>query len=228
MKHLDERVSDLVDDRLDHEERDRALAHVAQCQHCREAVDTERYAKGVLFSLPDAELPAALLGKLYALAEPAGPLPPEQAPPGPPAQVAPWGPAPAARPEAAHHGGGSGAGHAPTRSRFIDQHRRGVRVVAGGMVSTGALLVLLASLGAPSNAERDQTPAAVVPPLEQFTIEHARATGGLPFAEPASIIAPVLSSSDNGAGASSGAGSAGLGQSGVLDGLGVAGSKASE
>jgi hypothetical protein len=97
------------------------------------------------------------------------------------------------------------------RDKFVDRHRRGVRVAASGMVSTGALLVLLASLGAPANTGRDQTPATVVPPVEEFTLEHARSTGGLPFAEPASIIVPALRSIDDGRGSAPGFGTPGAG-----------------
>jgi hypothetical protein len=35
--------------------------------------------------------------------------------------------------------------------------------------------------------------------MEQFTVEHARSTGGLPFAEPASILVPALHQSSDGA-----------------------------
>jgi anti-sigma factor RsiW len=75
MKHLDDRVSDLIDDRLEHDERDRLLAHLAVCEQCREAADMERYAKGALTSLADIGVPPTLTGKLLALAEQGGPLP---------------------------------------------------------------------------------------------------------------------------------------------------------
>lgn len=220
MRHLDDRVSDLIDDRLDHHERDRALAHLAVCRYCREAVDMERYAKGALTSLPDIEVPPALMNKLMALAEPGGPLPPENSSAGRTADVAPWGSAPGSYLAAT-------ATAQQTRPSFVDRHRRAVRVAAGGMVSTGAMLVMLASLGAPSGLGRDETPETVVPPLTEFTVEHARSTGGLPFAEPASIMVPALSSW---AGDTSdtvptpNAGSTGFGQGTVADRFGFANS----
>ena len=61
MKHLDERISDLVDDRLEHDERDRALVHLTVCEHCREAVELERDARNALRSLPDIAPPAKLV-----------------------------------------------------------------------------------------------------------------------------------------------------------------------
>jgi hypothetical protein len=109
--------------------------------------------------------------------------------------------------EAAHH----------ARAKFIDRHRKGVRFAASGMVSTGAVLVMLASLGAPSNSGREQTPATVVPPMEEFTAEYARSTGGLPFAEPASILVPALSW-DDGSSVTSGLDSAGSGLNTAGDG----------
>lgn len=184
MKHLDEHVSDLVDDRLDHDERDRALAHMASCAQCRESVEHERFAKSVLGAASDVEVPDALTDKLLALAEPAGPLPPDDVDTAG-VDVAAWG-EPAVGPHTRM------ASHRHHRGSFIDRHRRGVRVAAGGMVGTGAVLMLLATLGAPSTG-RDQAPTAVVPPLEQFTVEHARSTGGLPFSEPASFLVPSLS-----------------------------------
>ena len=50
VNHLGARVSALVDGQLGHSERDRALAHVAHCATCREAVDAERTVKALLAS----------------------------------------------------------------------------------------------------------------------------------------------------------------------------------
>ncbi|WP_129667170.1 anti-sigma factor family protein [Phytoactinopolyspora endophytica] len=206
MKHLDDRVSDLVDDRLDHDERDRFYAHLAGCEQCREAVEMERYAKGALTSLSDVEVPQTLTDKLMRLAEPAGPLPTEHAYAAHAASVASWGPSRVAGTGgAAHTGTSMTADHEYLRPKFIDRHRRGVRMVAGGMVSTGALLVMLASLGAPVNSGRGEAPSAVVPPMDEFTVEYARSTGSISFAEPASILAPALNGWEDGAATSSGA-----------------------
>lgn len=204
MRHLDDRISDLVDDRLDHDERDRALAHLAGCAHCREAVDTERYTKRALMSLPGVDVPSALTDKLLGLAEPAGPLPAEDLEPDESAEVVPW------PREPAQHAG---------RARFVDRHRRGARFAAGSMISTGAVLVMLASLGAPANTTDEPEPAAVVPPMERFTAEHARSTGWLPFAEPASMLAPTLGATDDDSAATSG----GPGMAGAGSGAGLAG-----
>lgn len=176
MKHLDERISDLVDDRLEHDERDRALVHLTVCAHCREAVELERHAKNALRSLPGVEPSEQLVQKLLRLAEPGEPLPPP--PDAHQAPVAAW------RPRDTRPPGGPGRGTDRSRPRV-----RAVRAVALGMCTSGAMLVLLASLGGPSDSpSTPDAPVSVVPPLERFTVEHARSTGGLPFAEPASLL----------------------------------------
>ncbi|WP_298331602.1 zf-HC2 domain-containing protein [Haloactinopolyspora sp.] len=175
MKHLDERVSDLVDDRLDHDERDRALVHLTECAQCRNAVEDERHAKNALRSLPDVAPSATLVQNLLALAEPGDPLPPE-APGSAPAPVADWR---------------TRESHPPSRpgGRRLPRRVRTMRVAAVGMCTSGAMLILLAALGSPSTtSDPSPTPAGIVPPVEEFTLEHARSTGALPFVEPASLL----------------------------------------
>ncbi|SEF17786.1 anti-sigma factor family protein [Jiangella alba] len=191
MKHLDERISDLVDDRLEHHERDRALVHLTVCEQCREAVELERDARNALRSLPAMAPSDKLVASLLALAEPGEPLPPA----GPasatqPAPVAAWRPRDSRPPS-----GPSGSRPSGRASRRV----RAVRVVALGMCTTGAMLILLASLGGTGNPPGSpDTPVSVVPPLEQFTVEHARSTGGLPFVEPASLLVTTDSSTGDG------------------------------
>ncbi|PZF79855.1 anti-sigma factor family protein [Jiangella anatolica] len=190
MRHLDERISDLVDDRLEHDERDRALVHLTVCAHCREAVDLERDARNALRSLPDVAPSEKLLSSLLALAEPGEPLPPAPPSSATPAPVAGWRPRDSRPPS-----GPSGARPGARSARRV----RAVRVVALGMCTTGAMLILLASLGSTGNSPgTPDTPVSVVPPLEQFTVEHARSTGGLPFVEPASLLVTTDSSTGDG------------------------------
>ncbi len=192
MRHLDERISDLVDDRLEHDERDRALVHLTVCEHCREAVDVERDARNALRSLPDVAPSDKLVASLLALAEPGEPLPP--VPSGSaatPAPVAGWRPRDSRPPS-----GPSGSRPSGRSGRRV----RAVRVVALGMCTTGAMLILLASLGGTgaNSPGTPDTPVSVVPPLEEFTVEHARSTGGLPFAEPASLLVTTDRSTGDG------------------------------
>lgn len=80
--HLGERVTALVDGELSHDARDRALAHLASCPHCRAAVDAERLTKGRVAALdasgmapgPSPELMARLRAVGHA---PEPPEPPQ-------------------------------------------------------------------------------------------------------------------------------------------------------
>lgn len=187
MKHLDERISDLVDDRLDHDERDRALAHLTSCDHCRQQVELERYAKAALRSLPEVAPSDKLVASLLALAEPGGPLPPDR--PSFPVSAAPvagW------RTRTDRPAGIPGTTRPERSSRVSRRPARVVRYAAAGALSAGAIAVLLASLGGPtSSIQPPPATVSVVPPVDQFTVEHARSTGNLPFAEPASLLVPA-------------------------------------
>ena len=66
MRHLGDRISALVDGELDHDARDRALAHLATCTRCREAAAEERWLKSRLHRLPASEPSADLLATLFA------------------------------------------------------------------------------------------------------------------------------------------------------------------
>ncbi|WP_218566181.1 zf-HC2 domain-containing protein [Vallicoccus soli] len=87
--HLGPRVSALVDGELGHDDRDRCLAHAAECPPCLAALDAERRAKAAVARLgagaedrdgAAAGLPPGLAARLLAIADP-----PPAAPPGPPA-----------------------------------------------------------------------------------------------------------------------------------------------
>lgn len=63
--HPDAQITALVDGELEHAARDRVLAHLAHCPHCRAEADRQRGLKGRLRDLggptPDGELTARLL-----------------------------------------------------------------------------------------------------------------------------------------------------------------------
>lgn len=177
MKHLGDRVTALVDDQLDHDDRDLALAHLARCPACQAAVETERSTSATLRALPAVEPSGELVQKLLALAEPGGPLPPERRPfPGPAAPVASW------RPTAGRPGSIAGS-RRPEGTTAL--RRGGVRVAVAGAFSVGVLTLSLASLGG-----ADPT-TPVTPPTQQFTVEHAKSTGSLPFFDPAAVVIPA-------------------------------------
>jgi anti-sigma factor RsiW len=79
VSHLGDRVAALVDGELDHESRDRALAHIATCDSCRAEVDAERRLKARIRALSEPELTADLNLRLLSL--PRSPLG-EALPPG--------------------------------------------------------------------------------------------------------------------------------------------------
>lgn len=178
MRHLGDRVTALVDDQLDHDARDLALAHLARCAACQAEIDAERRIAATLRDLADVPPSAELVDKLLALAAPGGPLPPERRPfPGAKAPVAEWRPtgAPPARP--------AGSRRPPGTSSL--RRRGGVRLALAGSLSVGALTVALASLG---GADVDPP---VAPPTQQFTFEHTRSSGSLPFYDPSAVVVPA-------------------------------------
>jgi hypothetical protein len=188
MKHLGERRSALVDDQLGHDERDHALAHVAGCDECRIEVDRERQTKAALRRLPDVEPSADFVRTLLALADPGGPLPPERRPfPGSGPPRAGWR-ARDGRPGDGRPGDVAGS-RRPQIASQLSRRRGRIQLAAVGVLSAGALTMVLATLGAP--AASGPTPATIVPPMEQFTVEHARSTGSLPFVEPAAVLVPA-------------------------------------
>jgi len=74
--HLGERVSDLVDGQLPPEAAERAFAHLASCQGCRDQVEAERLMKARLAALALPTPREDLVQKLLAMGGPAGPVPP--------------------------------------------------------------------------------------------------------------------------------------------------------
>jgi anti-sigma factor RsiW len=185
VRHLGLRVSALVDDQLSHDERDRALAHVAHCEQCRVEVEQERGTKAALRQLPADEPPAELVRALLAMAETGGPLPPPRRPfPGPATPAVGW------RRLDGRPGDRPVRGPATRRPDVAPRQQRArLQVAAAGTLSAGALLLVLATLGAP--AATSSSPASVVPPMQTFRVEHAKSTGALPFVEPASILVPA-------------------------------------
>jgi hypothetical protein len=185
VKHLGIRVSALADDQLSHDERDRALAHVARCEQCRFELEQERETKAALRGLPLVEPPTQLVTALLAMAETGGPLPPRRRPfPGPTTPPVGWRPH-ASRPRTARPLGAEAARRPDVAPRVT---RSRLQLAAAGALSASALTVLLATLGATTTGP---APATVVPPMKTFTVEHAKSTGGLPFVEPASILVPA-------------------------------------
>lgn len=170
MTHLGDRVAALVDDQLAPGDRERLLAHVAGCPQCRREVEAARLLKQRLATLQAPRPSARLTRQLVAMSEPGEPMPAERpaaswARRSRPAPTA-WGPGPVA-----------GAASAPSASRRATRLRR----AATAAVSVGA-----ATLGVAFAVGDEGGSGArpVVPPVEQFVVEHAATSGDVPLTEP--------------------------------------------
>jgi hypothetical protein len=80
--HLGGRLGALVDGELAHDDRDRALAHLAGCVQCRTLVEAERALKSRLEAMPMPEPSARLMAALFQ-------IPQSEQPPQPPASPPP-------------------------------------------------------------------------------------------------------------------------------------------
>ncbi|WP_322749149.1 MULTISPECIES: hypothetical protein [unclassified Frankia] len=69
--HLGKQIAPLVDGQLDHDGRDRALAHVACCSSCQWEVAELRHLKARLAGLGDPTLPGGVADRLLRMAAPA-------------------------------------------------------------------------------------------------------------------------------------------------------------
>lgn len=170
MNHLGVRVSALVDGQLRSAERDRALAHVAHCATCREAVDAERNIKALLAGSSRPTPSDGLLANLHGLAEPGGPVSPRprSMPLGP---VVPTLPPPGRGPF-----GSRRDSRRPSRGRRVQR----VRYAAAGAVSVAGLV-----LGTAFAAGGSAGSVPVVPPAAELSVEHAATTSGFPLGDPA-------------------------------------------
>ncbi len=65
--HLGPRLAALVDGELSHDDRDRALAHIAGCASCRSLVESERALKGQLSAMAMPEPSARLMAALFQI-----------------------------------------------------------------------------------------------------------------------------------------------------------------
>ncbi|TYB46681.1 anti-sigma factor family protein [Actinomadura chibensis] len=192
MSCLGERLTALVDGELGHEERDRALAHLACCDRCREEVASLRRLKGRLRGLSETpatdgadDLPSPdFLLRLRSLpasgaSGPSGGVPSEQAPTVPAAarhsarplrsSTRPARPPSGGRPRDNRPGGHAAALRVHPRRRYL---------VMGAAT-------LFIGLGAASYAAGGgQDAPAVTPAFDRFAVEHALTSGDAPMTDP--------------------------------------------
>lgn len=174
MTHLGARISALVDGELDHESRDRALAHVAHCSECRNLLDAERSVKDLLGAADGPAPPDQVLAALHGLALPGGPLPPRARtmPQGP---VVPVLPPPGRRTRRVERASRGPSTYASTR-----HGTRRVRLAAAGTLSVAGLLLVTAF--AAGGQSRPSAP--VVPPSAELSVEHTATTAGITVGDP--------------------------------------------
>lgn len=168
MSHLGDRLIALIDGELDHDARDRALAHLAGCRQCREEAEAQRQLKSMVAGLDGPEPSTDLVHRLRALAEPGGPVPP--APPSWPT------------------GSGGGSVRAATfdsgRSSRAGFYRFGGR---GASLAVAGVFCLATVAATTAFVVGDQGTGAVkvTPPVDRYTVEHAVTVPQVPLTDPA-------------------------------------------
>ena len=181
---LGDRVADLADGRMAPAEAEKAFAHVAVCDRCRVALDTQRAATAALREdVPG--MPEGLMGRLLAIpfAE-SEPDPVEAAAASIPAQAV----AGSTRPSGA-------AGVRPAvpaaSARPSASRRRRTRAAVGSAVGAVAVAVAFTVTGAPA-AVSSPAPApapSIAPVVDALTAEHSASTRRMPFAGPQVVTA---------------------------------------
>ncbi|GMA86012.1 hypothetical protein GCM10025868_12620 [Angustibacter aerolatus] len=140
---LGERVAALADGSMNPDAATRAVAHVAHCARCREALELERLTIERLRALPDPQPSGDLMASLLSLGGPGGPVPVRHGRvPGTPRQpttsVAPPGGYPQGWPGPSAPGGS----RRPGARRGVG--RRAFVTAAAGALGAGAVVVGLA------------------------------------------------------------------------------------
>ncbi len=185
MTHLGERVAALVDGELDHDARDRAVAHLVRCQECRSAVDEQRRLKSRIRELSVTEPSAALLSTLFEIGLPPAAYPAESAGhrqrlESVAAMSLPFRSHLDPRLSAVDLLADRSIAH---DRRTTDRRRRAGLVMAGAGSVSAAVLGLSYALG--GGASQGPSPEPVAPPVGQFSAEFAGSNDGLPFSDPA-------------------------------------------
>lgn len=173
MTHLGERLTALVDGELGHDERDKALVHLAACDECRAEADALRALKRRLRAMGDVFPAESLLKRLRTMGEPGDPLPPKvRRLPGqsrtPAGRTRPRDTRPAA-----------------DRSRRARRAAATRRLPRGRYLVAGAAALAVFGIGSAAFAAgSDPRAPRVRPSVEQFAVEHALTSGDVPLTDP--------------------------------------------
>lgn len=205
MSHDRARLSALVDGELDHAARDRLLAHLAQCDECRAAVDEERRVKALLGGLSEAGPSEDFTARLRQIAAAPEPTPepiselapqplslPEPAHPRvtrPNARPSHRSPVPAGPLRPYHHPAAWSLPAGSGRASGARAGGRGTRPLvvgfAGAASFAGMALVTAFTVG----GEPAPTQADVKPPIERYTVQHSNRAVELPWSDPGAVTA---------------------------------------
>ena len=165
---LGERAAALADGELGPDARDAALAHLVNCDSCRDDVAGQRRLKARLGELSEPLPPVGLFDRLSAMAESGAPelsLGSDE-----------WQGEPAAtRHRVRLTSRGRRRPHLGRIDHVRPHGRRVVRYAMAGGVSVLALGVSAFALGG------GQSSPTLVPAVDSFTVEHASTTGEIPF-----------------------------------------------
>lgn len=172
MSHLGDRLAALIDGELDHDARDRVLAHLTGCGECRREADAYRRLKAELGHLTGPPPSSELMHRLLSMAGPAGPMP-RPAPTAParnllrPGRAGPgsFGASAAALAAGAHRGRGGRLRYALVGAVSLGTLALGASFAAGGSAGNGGA-------------------RPVTPPVEVYAFEHAVTVGEVPVVYP--------------------------------------------
>jgi hypothetical protein len=206
MTHLGDRIAALVDGELGHQDRDRALAHVAHCARCRQELDEQRAVRALLAGSAAPAPSARTVEALLSLAAPGGPLPPRARtmPQGP---LVPELPPPGrfgrtgARPPRGSRDPQRAANRADSRRPGDAAARRERSAGRGRLVAASALSVAGLVLGTAFVAGGTENGGGpVVTPVAQLTVEHGRTATAVTVGDPAFGLTAGLTGFPSGVG----------------------------
>ncbi|MGW7312832.1 anti-sigma factor family protein [Streptomyces sp. NPDC054854] len=190
-QHLGDRLAALVDGELNHDARERVLAHLATCAKCKAEADAQRRLKTMFVESAPPPVSAGLLARLQGL--PGGGIDGLSGPPGAsgPSGVS-RGPGLAPPPGGEPFGGFAYAAPAAAREGFrvheVARPRRRLAFVAAGAVSLAAIaLGGSLPLEAVEPNARGEAPAArpgPAVPLTAVVRDRLPSPGGVPSLGP--------------------------------------------
>jgi hypothetical protein len=169
---LGPRIADLADGRLEPAEAERALAHVAVCTACRDALVAQRAVISRLDTVDPVDPPSELLGRLRGIAAPSSdPLPaiPEQGGAG-------------MRPGGAAGRGPRGTGPASTRPP-ARRHRGRIALAGAAGAAAMAVAIVVGGSSALTSTVVTRSPS-IAPVVDTLAVEHAVSADQMPFSGP--------------------------------------------